>query len=121
MASLGPALLHLLAHATRIGPARAFEAACADVRRSQTERLFALLRANADTVVGRAHGFAAIRSADEFAKRVPLVTAKEIGPLVAREMSGERRVLTADPPVYYTRSTGSTVFSGTPFRVNTPA
>ena len=108
MASLRPALLHLLAHATRIKPARAFEAACADVRRSQTERLFALLRANADTVVGRAHGFAAIRSADEFAKRVPLVTAKEIGPLVAREMSGERRVLTADPPVYYTRSTGST-------------
>jgi hypothetical protein len=108
VASLAPALLHLLAHATRIGPARAFERACADVRASQTARLMALLRQNQDSEYGRAHGFAEVRSPEEYARRVPLSTAKELDPWVRRQMEGERNLLTAEPPIYYTRSTGST-------------
>ncbi len=105
---LGPRLLHLLAHATRIKPARAFERACRDVREAQTARLLSLLRANQSTAYGRAHGFADIGSPEDYARRVPLSTAADLDPWVRRQMAGERSMLTADPPVYYTRSTGST-------------
>lgn len=111
MASLGPSLLHLIAHATRIGPARRFELACRDVKAAQTAHLLSLLRANAGTEYGRAYRFDTIDSPEAFAKSVPLIRAPELDPWVQRQMSGERNLLTAEAPVYYTRSTGST---GTP-------
>ena len=74
---------------------------------TQHAKLMELLRRNADTEYGRRFGFATIRSPAEYAERVPLMSPLDLQPYVARMMKGERGILTADPPVYYTRSTGS--------------
>ena len=74
---------------------------------TQHAKLMELLRRNADTEYGRRFGFATIRSPAEYAEREPLKSPLDHQPYVARMMKGERGILTADPPVYYTRSTGS--------------
>lgn len=56
------------------------------------------LRSNADTAFGRAHGFASIRTAEEYRERVPLLAGEELLALwVDRITAGEARVLTRSP------------------------
>ena len=62
---------------------------------------------NAATEIGRRYGFADITSPAEYARRVPLSTAADVEPAVARLMRGERNILTAEAPLFYGRTTGS--------------
>jgi hypothetical protein len=105
---LFPRLLHGLGQLQRSRAARTFERAAASPEQAQRGYLAALLRANADTAYGRAHGFGEIRSAEAYADRVPLVTYDEVAPWVARTMRGERGLLTHDAPIFYGLSTGTT-------------
>ena len=66
------------------------------------------LAANADTEYGRLHGYATIRTPAEFAARVPLVTYADLEPYVRRLMAGERGLITAEAPIFYALSTGTT-------------
>lgn len=75
---------------------RGFERALADPRRAQEARLGRILRSNADTAFGRAHGFAAIRDPGDFTRRVPARDADAYRPYLERVARGEARVLTAD-------------------------
>jgi hypothetical protein len=59
--------------------------------------LLRYLRANADTAFGRSHGFASIRTAEEYRERVPLLTGQGLAPWVDRIAAGEARVLTRSP------------------------
>jgi hypothetical protein len=102
-----PALLHSLGHLSRIRPARAFQRAAQDLRAAQTAHLAALLRENQGTRYGKQHGFAGILP-EQYASRVPLMSPAALEPLVRAAMEGERGVLTAEAPVYYVRTTGST-------------
>lgn len=77
--------------------ARAFRAALADPERAQERLLLSLMRANAGTAYGTAHGFGRVRSLREFQERVPLVTWDEVAPWVDRIAAGEPNVLTAEP------------------------
>ena len=77
--------------------ATAFHRALADPERAQTALLLATLRANADTVYGRAHGFGRIQSLRQFQDAVPVVGWDEVAPYVDRIASGEANVLTAEP------------------------
>ncbi|HWN44862.1 MAG TPA: GH3 auxin-responsive promoter family protein [Thermoanaerobaculia bacterium] len=63
----------------------------------QRSLLGSYLEANADTAFGRAHGFASIRTAEEYRERVPLLTGDELAPWVDRIAAGEARVLTRSP------------------------
>jgi len=108
MRSVKPALLHLVAQASRARTALAFARAARAPMEAQEERLRDLMRRNADTEYGRAHGFAEITTPAAFARRVPLFTPADLEPWAARLMNGERRLLTADDPAYYVRTTGST-------------
>ena len=108
MAHLLPAALHLLGHLTRIGPARSFRKAAAEPRRAQEEKLRAIAARNASTEYGRAHGLTAELTPQQFAERIPIMTPADLEPLVRRQMEGARNVLSADAPVYYVRTTGST-------------
>lgn len=63
---------------------------------AQARLLRGILVRNAGTAYGRECGFAAIRSADEFRKRVPLVDYADLAPWIKRIMAGEPRVLTRD-------------------------
>ncbi len=108
MRALGPALLHLVGQATRARTAAAFAHATRDPGAAQEQRLRELMQRNADTEYGRAHGFAEITTPAAYARRVPLMTPADLEPWVARLQAGERKLLTADEPVYYVRTTGST-------------
>src|SRR6266542_2469234 len=61
---------------------------------AQERVLLSCLRRNADTVVGREHGFDSIRSVVDYQARVPPVSYDDISPLVHRAACGEARVLT---------------------------
>src|SRR5688500_5339628 len=101
MSLIPPRWLHVLAQASRRKTVREFEAAARSPSDAQRERLLTLLRENQDTEFGRRHGFARIRSFEEYARAVPTQRPEEVQPWVNRLMSGERNLLSAEPPVYY--------------------
>jgi hypothetical protein len=85
-----------------------FDAASRAVARSQERRLRAILQANADTEYGRAHGFRDVRTLEDYARAVPVVAWEDIADHVARMRRGERGVLTAEDPVMFARTSGTT-------------
>lgn len=108
MRDLRPALLHAIGQATRLAPALRFRRQARDPRATQEALLASILAANAETELGRRYGFSSIKNYADYAARVPFMTAADLAPLVERQMRGERGVLTAEAPVYYVRTTGST-------------
>jgi len=85
-----------------------FEAAAQDPERAQAEVLARLLRRHAETAFGREHGFAWIRTPADYARRVPVRDYEAFRPYVERIASGTPRVLTADPVVMFTTTSGTT-------------
>ncbi|HEU5111366.1 MAG TPA: GH3 auxin-responsive promoter family protein [Micromonosporaceae bacterium] len=90
--------------AERAGLRRAFPRAREHQRRVLTD----LLRFNAETEYGRAHGFGRIRTPAEFRAAVPVQTYADLSPWIERMARGEDGVLTADRPAVYFTSSGST-------------
>lgn len=64
--------------------------------------------ANRDTVFGRTHGFAGIRSVADYQARVPLATYDDLEPLILRVARGETGILTAETVERLVPSGGST-------------
>ncbi len=83
-------------------------AANADLRARQAEVLRNLLAHNAGTAFGREHGFDRIRTLADFRKAVPIRDYRGLEPWVERTAAGEPGVLSADDPVVYFTSSGST-------------
>lgn len=108
--------LHLLGQLQRVPEAAAFRRGVRDPERAQRERLRAMVALNADTVFGRAHGIAEVRSLRDLQARVPVQTYADVEPYVARMMAGERHVLSSEAPVFYASSSGTT---GAPKRTPT--
>ncbi len=82
--------------------------ALADMRERQRRVLAGLLDHNAETEFGREHGFGRIRDIDEFRRAVPVQDYAAHAPLIERTAAGEQNLLSADPPVVYFTSSGST-------------
>ena len=61
----------------------------------QEEFVLRLVRENAKTVYGREHGFANIRSMNEFIQYVPLTTYEDYLPYFEQIANGKRNILTA--------------------------
>lgn len=74
----------------------------------QERLLMELLWKNRDTEYGRLHGFAQIRTADQFQQRVPVTDYGDYEYYMEKIISGVQRVLTASPPVYFCLSSGTT-------------
>ncbi|MDQ4129671.1 MAG: GH3 auxin-responsive promoter family protein, partial [Actinomycetota bacterium] len=85
-----------------------FERAAVDPRSSQARVLSSLTRRHANTAFGREHGFASIRTPADYARRVPLRDYEGFRPYVERIVGGEHGVLTADPVVMFTTTSGTT-------------
>lgn len=85
-----------------------FDGATRDPEAAQAAGLRALLRRNADTVFGREHGFGGIANPAEYARRVPIRDYEGFRPYVYRIVAREVRVLTAEPPVMFTTTSGTT-------------
>lgn len=75
---------------------------------AQSARLRRLLRRNANTDFGKAHGFAEIASHGEFARRVPLADYDAFQPWIDRIRRGEPRVLTHEPVTHLIPTSGTT-------------
>jgi hypothetical protein len=74
---------------------------------AQSHFLRNLLKTNADTEFGRAHGFHALSSPQDFQKAVPVTDHVGIEPLLRRALSGEINVIT-HAPVIACEETGGT-------------
>lgn len=85
-----------------------FERAAAEPEAAQERVLRALMRRNEGSVFGREHGFASIKSAEEFAGRVPIRDYEGFRPYVDRMAHGESGVLTIDPLAMFTTTSGTT-------------
>ncbi|WP_190091435.1 GH3 family domain-containing protein, partial [Streptomyces melanogenes] len=83
-------------------------AAFADPAGHQQRVLEDLLAFNADTAYGRAHGFASVRTLDDWRKTVPVQDYSALAPWIERAAAGEDNVLTADKPAVFFTSSGST-------------
>jgi len=93
--------------ASQAGAARHFRWQLRDPAATQARRLQELLQRHATSAFGRQHGFAGIRSAAEFAARVPLSTYEELEPWIDRIRQGEAAVLTADAVTHLVPTSGS--------------
>lgn len=83
-------------------------AAFADPAGHQRRVLEDLLAFNAGTAYGRAHGFARVRTLDDWRAAVPVQDYSGLAPWIERAAAGEENVLTADRPAVFFTSSGST-------------
>jgi hypothetical protein len=80
----------------------------AEPQRTRGRVLSELVGANADTVFGREHNFKAVKDWRHYRDAVPIRTYDELAPWIDRAAGGERNVLSADDPVVFFMSSGST-------------
>src|SRR5436190_2614027 len=85
-----------------------FEAATQEPQRVQEALLRRILTQNAATIFGREHGFATIRTADDFRRQVPVADYDAFEPYIARMRKGERNVLVADTRLHMFALTSGT-------------
>ena len=87
---------------------RLFEAAAARPAEAQARVLRALLEAGADTAFGRDHGFAGVQTPRDYARRVPVRDYEALRPYMTRLLAGEPDVLTAESPLMFATTSGTT-------------
>jgi hypothetical protein len=85
-----------------------FERAVADTRGTQEALLARLLQRNRDTEYGREFGFASIRGLEGYARKVPVVDYEDLAPRIDRITRGEKNVLTAEDPLLFAQTSGTT-------------
>lgn len=74
----------------------------------QSEWLFRLLRAAAQTEYGKKYDFASIKSYETFRERVPLVSYEEIEGFIERLRAGEQNILWPSEIRWFAKSSGTT-------------
>ncbi len=79
-----------------------------DPAAAQKDCLRRILKRNRDTVFGKHHGFADIRSIEEFQRRVPLSDHEDMLPYINRCKEGEQNVLFPDKILYFLVTAGTT-------------
>lgn len=87
---------------------RRLQHAAEDPQRAQQEFLSAVLTRNRDTVFGRQHGFSSICDIPGYRRHVPIQDYEGFRPYIDRMARGEPDVLTADPPLMFTSTSGTT-------------
>ncbi|MFQ5566824.1 MAG: GH3 auxin-responsive promoter family protein [Paracoccaceae bacterium] len=79
-----------------------------DPRRAQDRALRRILRANAGTGFGRAHGFGGLTSRDAYRAAVPVQTHESLADAIRRQAESGAPALTVAPPIFYARTSGTT-------------
>lgn len=97
----------LIAFAGRAA-ARRFEAATRDPVAAQRRKLMAIVEKNQETEYGKEHGFSGVKSLEDWRKSVPIVTYESIRARFERMTRGEKNVLTAEAPVMFAKTSGTT-------------
>ena len=73
----------------------------------QKERLLSIVTKNKKTEYGQRWGFGSIKSIADYQRLVPVVTYEDIRGYVDRVTAGEKKVLTAEDPVMFARTSGT--------------
>ncbi|ATB38251.1 hypothetical protein CYFUS_003684 [Cystobacter fuscus] len=76
--------------------------------RVNADTLRAILQHNQDTDFGRRHGFASLRTVEDFQRALPVSTYEPFRPYMERIARGEQNVLTADRVEYLGITSGTT-------------
>ncbi|MBL8864176.1 MAG: GH3 auxin-responsive promoter family protein [Planctomycetia bacterium] len=90
---------------------RRFEYLCDDPRAVQQAVLDRILRKQQGTGFGRDHKFAAIRSVEDFRRRVPVAPYEYVAPYIEKVQAGDTNVLLADDRVLMFALTSGTTAS----------
>jgi hypothetical protein len=102
-----PALVGaVLQRASRLSVA-AWDRALRDVKRVQESQLLALLDHAKDTEFGRAHGFAGVRSYEDYVRQVPVGDYDSFSPFIDRMRKGEENLLVPEFVRWFGNSSGS--------------
>jgi len=88
--------------------AKALEQASLDPASAQLEKLMEIISANAETVYGKEHGFASIKTAADFQNAVPINEYDTLQPYITRVSEGEQNVLTREMPFMFATTSGTT-------------
>lgn len=102
--------MNLTKLATRLlGPkARAFEEATKDPVEAQRKTLLEYLQRNKDTEYGKIYNFAKIESIEDYQRSVPMCDCEVMRPYFDKMKKGEGNVLTADDPIFFGVTSGTT-------------
>lgn len=84
-----------------------FEATTHRPAETQQHVLNRLLKNNARTAFGKEYGFDSIRTPADFQRRIPIQSFTGFSPWVDRIAAGEKAVLTAEPVVFFNKSSGT--------------
>src|SRR5262245_2428787 len=84
------------------------ERAVADTRHAQETVLARMMQNNRDTEYGRTFDFAKVRNLTDYARRVPVVDDDDIRERIDRFTRAETNVLTAENPVLFAQTSGTT-------------
>lgn len=87
---------------------RRLEQSAANAHQVQRELLLSLLGQNKDTLYGKKYGFGEIGSRLAYQQQVPLTDYGDYDGYIQEMLAGAEQVLTAQAPVYYCISSGST-------------
>jgi sterol desaturase/sphingolipid hydroxylase (fatty acid hydroxylase superfamily) len=79
-----------------------------DPMKVQRALLSRIVHANRRTTFGERHGFREIASIGDYAQRVPVHEYEALRPYIDAEIERGERALTAEPPVCYARTSGTT-------------
>jgi len=85
-----------------------FEEATKDPVAAQEHTLLDYINRNKNTEYGKRYGFANIKSVSDYRKLVPICDYLDIASMVDRMASGEKNILTAEAPIFFGRTSGTT-------------
>ena len=87
---------------------RAFERATHDPQAAQAKLLQDILSHNRETEYGRNHTFHQLKNSKAYAAAVPIKTFSDLAPDVEKMINGQENILTADRPVLFNITSGTT-------------
>lgn len=87
---------------------RKFQESCADPRAVQEKLLRDILARQATTTFGTDHGFASIRTVEDFRRQVPICPYETLSPYIERVKAGETTALIADDRLRFFALTSGT-------------
>jgi hypothetical protein len=102
-------ILNALIHTVTRARWHNFMGRCRHLEQTQRGLLEERLQRNADTVFGREHDFARLKSPADYARALPVSSWETVDPYVDRLIAGETDVLTAGPrPTMFNKTSGTT-------------
>lgn len=88
--------------------AKPFLRAVEDPQEAQSRLLETIVGRNRDTEYGRKHGFREVKDLAGYRKNVPIIHYEDIRESIERMTRGEENVLTAEAPVMFSQTSGTT-------------